>query len=558
MCYNAEIKGYMDLKLIYKTAFPSEMPFDGTNKRKGEFLYSLIVTTLVEEMQENSNEISFIDTFCYYLNKSGISLNGLEKLLINISEREFDVSDTIDSFLYHNFGPSPLFNEINKIKEINPRYFESLTSYDGKPSDLIDSDFHADKLFVFLSNKRILLKQFNKTHKSLSNLIDGVYNLADPQRDYSIFLENFIKKEHLKLADVKKVLNNMLENCNSYKIQIAKNYLQNNPKSKMVNKVRARLGVKPAEDDNEKGWRNVTKLNEMVFGQEEATKKVADKIIGSYVGFKAEKEPIATFLLTGPTGVGKTETAKAVADLCCDGNLFTVDMTTFKHEADISRLLGASPGYVGYGEKNSFCSFLLEHPDGVLLFDEIEKAAKGCLDLLMRILDEGEFIDAKGNIISLNRAVVFCTTNLTEYLNDDEKNTPKSVEEKMTSEDGLRKEIVGRFHEVIEYKRLSYESCKNIVDKFINSKIEGFYKKNEELNLQLSYTDNLIDQIIREANTDLLGARDLKKTIQKLFISPVSYYVIKNEPTNVNLVVDTTGITEEKLKENTHNNGLNI
>ncbi len=442
--------------------------------------------------------------------------------------------------MYHNLSSNEIFSTVNKLKELSSDLVRLLIrdSIDN-PQDIKDYFISNSKMLVSLVHKKTLMTG----DKIVDKYVEGLLSLTDKQNDNSYYVESFIKKNNIKVKDIKATLTKMLEDYNSSRIERAKRIMQQNPKSKMINETRIRVARQSAELKSSTGWQNVKALPSLVVGQDEATKKIVNKIIGSFVGFKSEKEPVATFLLTGPTGVGKTESAKAVAKLCCEGNIFVVDMTTFKHESDISRLLGASPGYVGYGDRNTFCDFLNEHPNGVILFDEIEKAARGCLDLLMRILDEGEFIDSRGRTISLRESVIFCTTNLTEYIEDSEdKNI--SVEEKMTTHECLRKEIVGRFSEVVEFKRLSHECCREIVKRFIDEKIESFDNKNKNARITLSYTPGLVDRIIRDANTDKFGARDLNKTIQKYFITPVSDYMIEYNLSNVNLIVDCDTIKE--------------
>lgn len=431
----------------------------------------------------------------------------------------------------------------SELKNINEENF----SYSKLLLGLSDEKFFTEVLSENLKDKNL---EYGTKGKVFLKFIESFFKLPDMQNDHYNLVKQIVKETKLKPAKVYDIMQKMLDSCTSYKVQVAQDLYKKTPKYKTINKRTLSNGVEVKGDSLEnEDWYKISELDKYVIGQDEAVKKVMEKIMGSYVGFQSEKEPVATFLLTGPTGVGKTETAKAVANLCFDKNIFVVDMTTFKNDADISRLLGGSPNYVGYGDPNAFCDFVAENPKCVLLFDEIDKASKGCLDLLMRMIDEGEFINAKGNVVSLRDAVIMCTTNLTEYVQD----KTSILEEKITNTDGLRKEIVVRFSEVIEYKQLSKEACKQIAEKFfLVNNIENFERRNQNKFLKLEYSQSLLDKIVDDANYSLFGARDLKKSIQRNFISPVSKYVIKNNPQNQTLYVGIDGVkTKETSSQKT-------
>lgn len=547
----------MNLSLVYKTAYKYGEPFEEEKRSKADFVMSTIVAGMIEELSERKEEISFIGLFLCYLNNAGLDLNDLECSLEQLKDWENFGKYGWDKVLYKNFCENKLFENINKAKKVLPKFFEDLLP--SNTINLNEDNLTYSKCLLGLSEKihftqvlseNLKGKKIEHTTKGKVYLkfIESFMSLPDVQNDYLRRVEQIVKETKLKPAKVYDVMQKMLDGCTSHKIQIAQNIYQSTPKYKTINKRVLSNGVEVKGDSLEnEDWYKITELPNMVIGQDEAVNKVVEKIMGAYVGFQSEKEPVATFLLTGPTGVGKTETAKAVANLCYQGNIFVVDMTTFKSDADISRLLGGSPNYVGYGDPNAFCDFVAEHPKCVLLFDEIDKASKGCLDLLMRMIDEGEFINAKGTVVSLRDAVIICTTNLTEYVQD----KTSKVEEKITNQDGLRKEIVGRFSEVIEYKMLTKDACKQIAEKFFLSKsIENFETRNQNKGLILKYAPELLDKIVDDANYELLGARDLKKSIQKNFISPVSKYIVKNNPQNQTLIVNKNGVASNTNNQN--------
>lgn len=543
----------MNLNLVYKTAYNNGAPFEEERRSKSDFSMAILIAGMIDELEEKKEEISFIGLFLCYLNNVGLNLNDLEYSVEQLKKWESFGKYEWDKIIYQNFSENKLYEGLNKAKKAMPNFFkdmlpseakninEDYMSYSKLLLGLSDDKFFTEVLSTNLKDKNL---EYGTKGKVFLKFIDSFLKLPDIQNDYSNLVSQIVKDTKLKPAKVYDVMQKMLDGCTSYKIQVAKELYKRTPKYKTINKRTFSNGVEVKGDvlENE-DWHKISDLGKYVIGQDEAVEKVSEKIMGSYVGFQSEKEPVATFLLTGPTGVGKTETAKAVANLCFDKNIFVVDMTTFKNDADISRLLGGSPNYVGYGDPNAFCDFVAEHPKCVLLFDEIDKASKGCLDLLMRMIDEGEFINAKGNVVSLRDAVIMCTTNLTEYVED----KTSIVEEKITHTDGLRKEIVGRFSEVVEYKQLTKEACKQIAKQFfLASNIENFERRNQDKFLKLEYSPDLLDKIVDDANYSLFGARDLKKSIQRNFISPVSKYIISHNPQNQTLFVGTNGVKTSK------------
>ena len=544
----------MNLNLVYKTAYKYGEPFEETDRSKCDFFMGTLIAGMVDELSEKKEEISFLGLFLCYLNNAGLDLNDLEHSLAKLKRWEDYGKYGFDKVIYSNFCENKLFEDIKKAQKAMPKFFKDILPSEAK--NINEEYMTYSKLLLGLSDDRYFTEVLsenlkNKDIKGTSKdkvflkFINSFLKPPDRQNDYLRLVEQIVKDTKLKPAKVYEIMQKMLDGCTSNKVGIAQELYNRTPKYKTANKRTLSNGVEVKGDalENE-DWYKISELGQYVFGQDEAVTKVMEKIMGSYVGFQSEKEPVATFLLTGPTGVGKTETAKAVANLCYNKNIFVVDMTTFKSDIDISRLLGGSPNYVGYGDPNAFCDFVSEHPKCVLLFDEIDKASKGCLDLLMRMIDEGEFINAKGNVVSLRDAVIMCTTNLTEYVQD----KTSIVEEKITNKDGLRKEIVGRFSEVIEYNPLTKEACKQIAKKFfLSSNIENFERRNQNKFLKLEYSDELLDKIIEDANFTLFGARDLKKAIQKNFISPVSKYIIKHNPQNQTLYVGIDGV---KVSEN--------
>ncbi len=303
------------------------------------------------------------------------------------------------------------------------------------------------------------------------------------------------------------------------------------PESEMRRK---KLGDKFNLETSEKGRFTINKgqcdeFREMILGQNESIDTIVDKLTAVSCGFVNEDKPIATLLLNGPTGVGKTQTAKSLAKIFFDDKIYCVDMTNFKHESDINMLIGSPPGYVGYEDTSQFVEYIKQNPKCVLLFDEIDKASSSCLPFMMRLLDEGKFSTAKGEIIDVSQCVIVATTN--QNVNVSKNSANKNLEELSTlsGEKGapFLKEFIGRFDNVLYYNELTTEDLRNITIQKLDKIIEDFESKSDR-NIELDYGEDLVDDIINKANALVTGARALNQGIQKLFIKTISQYMVNH------------------------------
>ena len=535
------------VKQIYDLAYRGQEPFVSW-KNDGFFATTNILTYLVRKQMEDSDEIGMIDIYMYLLHTKGLELYDLECCAEEfISQKKYD---SFDVRLYKVVDNDDLFEETRKA-------FKKLPDYVLKKIGLDQSEYNSgsavnylpyemqDRL-LFCTDRAIYHKVFEAGY-NLADITDNQYKILVKQYIDDCFtvrkqkgadedlIEHWTSKLGITLEDIKDMRDAVIKSVTPEEVFMIQDYLlAKTPatSSKKAKNGRATFSVE-----------NLKEIDNKVIGQEYAIKKIKSRLLSTNLGFRQENQPIASFLLTGPTGVGKTETAKAIADTCFDGKLFVTDMTTFKSDADISRLLGGSPNYVGYNDKNNFCDFVKENPNCVILFDEVEKAHEGCLDLVMRILDEGQSINAKGEVISFENAVIFCTTNLTQ------NKTPKigfgseneSAEEAVTSGIGFKKEIVGRFSEVIEYKPLEKTNGKLVAKKFLDAIIVAFEKHNEN-GIKLTYDKALLDVIVEKANIRLLGARDLKKTIQSEFINRAVEYISTHRCAGATLCISADGV----------------
>lgn len=253
-------------------------------------------------------------------------------------------------------------------------------------------------------------------------------------------------------------------------------------------------------------------LKQRVMGQDEAISKVSDAILRSRAGINDENRPIGSFLFLGPTGVGKTEVAKSLAEQLFDSekNIVRIDMSEYMEKFNVSRLLGAPPGYVGYEEGGQLSEAVRRAPYSIVLLDEIEKAHPEVFNILLQVLDDGRITDSKGNVVSFKNTIIIMTSNIgSQYLL--QGNTPetrKSVETELKAQ--FKPEFLNRIDEIIMFNSLDNEVVYQIIDKFINQLTDRL--QNQKITLEL--TQNAKAQIAAEAFDPTFGARPIKRYIQ--------------------------------------------
>jgi ATP-dependent Clp protease ATP-binding subunit ClpB len=272
-------------------------------------------------------------------------------------------------------------------------------------------------------------------------------------------------------------------------------------------------------------------LKQRVIGQEEPILKVVDAIIRSRAGIKNPNSPIGSFLFLGPTGVGKTELAKAVAATLFDSeeNMIRIDMSEYMEKFSVSRLIGAPPGYVGYEEGGQLTEAVRRKPYSVILLDEIEKAHKDVFNILLQILDDGRITDSQGRTVDFKNTIIIMTSNIgSEYLlegiNADgeiSKKTETAVMDLLKSY--FRPEFLNRIDEVVLYKPLNKEAIGQIVTLLL----KDLQKRLEERRITVTLTQQAIDAVIEMGFDPAYGARPLKRYLQKHIETMVGKEIIK-------------------------------
>ena len=290
-------------------------------------------------------------------------------------------------------------------------------------------------------------------------------------------------------------------------------------------------------------------LHKRVIGQDEAVQKVCDAILRSRAGIKDPTKPIGSFLFLGPTGVGKTELAKALAEALFDDehNMIRIDMSEYMEKHSVSRLIGAPPGYIGYDEGGQLTEAVRRRPYSVVLFDEIEKAHPDVFNVLLQVLDDGRITDSRGRTVDFKNTIIILTSNLgSDAILDGIENGEISKQARdtvtMLLRSSFRPEFLNRIDETVFYKPLSKEDIGGIIDLLIASLRERL----EDKQLKLEITPEAKEFIADEGYDPVYGARPLKRFIQSRVETTVARLIISQDPAPGSTVVidkDGDGIT---------------
>ena len=274
-------------------------------------------------------------------------------------------------------------------------------------------------------------------------------------------------------------------------------------------------------------------LHRRVVGQEEAVTKVSEAILRSRAGIRDENKPIGSFLFLGPTGVGKTELAKALAESLFDDekNIVRIDMTEYMEKYSVSRLIGAPPGYVGYEEGGQLTEAVRRKPYSVVLFDEVEKAHPDVFNVLLQVLDDGRITDSQGRTVDFKNTIIILTSNIgSSYILEGIENGEISQQAKDSVnallKSSFRPEFLNRLDEIVFYKPLSKAEIGGVVDLLL----ENLKNRLADRQLGIVVTDAAKQFIIDNGYDEIYGARPLKRFIQQKVETLVAKQIIAKDP----------------------------
>ncbi len=319
---------------------------------------------------------------------------------------------------------------------------------------------------------------------------------------------------------------------------------------------------KMLEEEMEKLAHMENELHNRVIGQDEAIKKISDVVRRNRAGIGDPNKPIGSFIFLGPTGVGKTELTKTLAEFMFndDKALIRVDMSEYGERHSVSKLIGSPPGYVGYDESGSLTESVKHRPYSVVLFDEVEKAHPEVLNVLLQVLDDGRLTDGKGRVINFKNTVIILTSNLGSNLiqkmesfgfsNKEASEEYESTKDKVMGalRDFFKPEFLNRLDDVIVFDILSQEAIRQIVD----LKIKIVEKRLLEKGILLDVNEESLDLLAKEGYDPHFGARPLARLIQEKILNPVAMLIITKgvkKGDKISVVVKNKEITIENIKK---------
>ncbi len=372
-----------------------------------------------------------------------------------------------------------------------------------------------------------------------ANLDEAKGNVEKYEREY-----DFNKAAEVKYGIIPKLEEQIKEHeekiSESYENALLKEEVTENEISQIVAKWTGIPVTKLVEGEREKLLKLEDELHKRVIGQDEAVTAVSNAVIRARAGLKDENKPIGSFIFLGPTGVGKTELAKTLANNLFDSeeNIIRIDMSEYMEKHAVSRLIGPPPGYVGYEEGGQLTEAVRRNPYSVILFDEIEKAHEDVFNLFLQILDDGRLTDNKGKTVDFKNTIIIMTSNIgSSYLLEAGENINDEAKELVMNEMKMRfkPEFLNRLDDIIMFKPLDKEGIKQIIDIFMKSLKNRLHDKD----IKVEVTDSAKDIMVKEGYDPIYGARPLKRYISNVLETMIAKKLIAGDIYNgCTIIVD--------------------
>lgn len=528
---------------------------------RGEFEEKL--TKILETVSSIPNIIIFIDEIHSIFNMGNNGENSLNfqnilkpfisngsiKVIGATTEKEYWGTIKKDKAFSDRFDilnlkePTPKETKLILKKSLDNYYdFHKINISENNIDLLVDfcdqflnKDAFPRKAFKFLdflmASKKIKVFNMPKNFSSYDKI-------SELKRDFKKKLE---KNENVNFSDLQKnILEKFLEYQKSYK-----NYVDSIPKNKLsINKRDLLSGFKEyaniSENQIDKFFnsektkkidpKNEEKIKQNIFGQDSQIDHICQNLRRSLFGFKDPIQPLGVYMLIGPTGVGKTFFAREIADKYFSRDSFLkINMSEYEESHSIYRLIGSNPGYVGYEDSNILSIFFEKHKEGVILFDEIEKAHPKVFDIFLQMFEDGELVLGNGDKLNFSNFLILLTGNIGSKFFEKENNSVGFFESKDNTEEivisevkkTFRPEFINRLDDIVIFNKLHKDQAREIVSNEINKIINSSNTDTKEI----SWDNSIADFIINKSNFEIYGGRNVKKTVSKYFFNKLYLFL---------------------------------
>jgi len=378
-------------------------------------------------------------------------------------------------------------------------------------------------------NEKQAINKAQKLREEIEN-VNGQIEKAE--RDYD--LNKVAELRYGKLPELQQQLKQEEELIEKSKENgLLRNKVTEEEITKIISKWTGIPVTKLMEGEREKILNLDKILHKRVIGQDEAVEKVSEAIIRSRAGISDPRRPIGSFMFLGPTGVGKTELAKSLAESLFDDehNIVRIDMSEYMEKFSVSRLIGAPPGYVGYEEGGQLTEAVRRRPYSVVLFDEIEKAHPDVFNILLQVLDDGRITDSQGKTVDFKNTIIILTSNLgSDYIlegiqDDGEISEEAKQKVEMLLKQSFRPEFLNRLDEIVFYKPLK----KNEISKILELLIVDLEKRLSDKHIELKLSESAKNYLINNGYDEVYGARPLKRFVQKKLETLIAKKILTGE-----------------------------
>lgn len=491
----------------------------------GEFLRNIMLQRIITNAENSVKGMDLLDVFIITLKMNGDVSNFL-KFLSENSKGEYE---QIDNFLY------PLKPNLSLYEKYNKKYKKE--NFDTKDIIFFRELFKNKEIDTVLGSYVRYLKHTKlKSAELVDYMIEAIKN-ADLDNLYTAlkttigkkgvdYVQNLYEDVYFSLEEQDVEEYSLLENKYIKELEKVKEEKRNSPEEVEKRKMDKLIELYKFKEKTQGIFDNIV-------GQREQLKQIMQVLYNAQLGLNNPLGPKASILLSGPTGVGKTETAYAIANSLFENDPFVIDLSVYRGSHQLSTLIGSPPGYVGYDDKPLMLEFIKKHPEGgVLLFDEFDKANKDVLNIFMHMLDKGEVQSAKGESYDVRKFIIITTSNITEKVNNHigfgaEKEDIKNVIS--GNEFGnVPPELIARFDLVLAYQSLTKEDKIELARRKMEIVCSKIKKLKEFLNVDIKYDEAVLEELANSVN-DTMGIRELFRNVNNLATQKLVEYIMSNK-----------------------------